>query len=242
MLAKGEQVHLRLYPVALERQGEKKAVFHGHGGVRPGVPKEGGGRMGGDLGLQGIAQVHIEVVRAGEVFKGAAMGLFAAGDNGIAEHQGVGLYLLGGKAQLSPQVGPGPPYAQAGGAVSPGGKAHDGDFIRVGVGLPGMGAHPGHRGGGILLGTGIAVGRHPIPGHKGIEAHGRKDQGYGLRLPGGKVPVSAAGADDHRRALNIGINLPIPLTNDFKNSTFEIVMNSITFQKIFRLFNKYTGV
>lgn len=63
--------------------------------------------MGGNLGLQGIAQVHIEVVRAGEVFKGAAMGLFAAGDNGIAEHQGVGLYLLGGKAQLSPQVGPG---------------------------------------------------------------------------------------------------------------------------------------
>ena len=65
--------------------------------------------------------------------------------------------------------------------------------------------------GGILLGTGIAVGRHPIPGHKGIEAHGRKDQGYGLRLPGGKVPVSAAGADDHRRALNIGINLRVNL-------------------------------
>ena len=59
----------------------------------------------------------------------------------------------------------------------------------------------------ILLGTGIAVRSHPVPGDKGIEAHGRKRQRHRFRLPVGKKLVRTAGADDHRRALNIRVNV-----------------------------------
>ncbi len=70
-----------------------------------------------------------------------------------------------------------------------------------------MGAHPGHRGGGVLLGPGVNVGRYPVPDNKGIEAHGRKGQRYRFRFPMGKKMIPAAGANHYRRALDVRVNV-----------------------------------
>ena len=158
----------------------------------------------------------------------AAMRVLVRADDRIAQHGGVGPHVLGRKPQLLPQLGMLPQAAQACRQVAAGREAHHRNPVRIGMPLCRMAAHIGDGRRRVVLGQREGVFRrlvvpgrrvlpanlilrlrtHAVPEDEHVEALRQKAQRDRLGLPLAAKRIAAAGADDNRRALDPGIDLP----------------------------------
>ena len=124
MLTSAEDMHFARHARAAQGGGKHQAVFHRHQFVRPGMPQEGGRRIGGDVLFKRHHILELLLALGQQALEGIAMRKLARGNYRIAEAHRV--RTAGGiKAHLMPA------RTQMGGRVAAGGKAHHRDLTRI---------------------------------------------------------------------------------------------------------------